>query len=744
MTRKIIRKPVALPLRRYFASTLLATLIAPAAAVADTPVLEEILVTSAKRNVSLQEFSGSVSIIDGETLRGFSSVADIARRVPGFATVDTGPRNPSPLTIRGVRLNQISAGEFQGDGSTVASYIDNIPLQGYYVPPAQSLKDLQQVEVLRGPQGTLYGNASIAGLVRYITARPQLDNTSLEVGTRLSHTRHSSGVNHDTDLVVNTPLIDNVLAVRMMIAQQKNQGFIDNPWLQQGPRKGTNDEQTDQARISLLWQPLPEWQINGSYHYQQMDIGDRQAGNPDFTGDRLTASSRYTEPVSGDLHLASLESSWQFPGAALTASLSRYDYQADHRYDQTHYLLQLDAVYELDFYAADENFSAWSDGAFEVIKDSVELRLVSNNDQRLRWLGGVFYTTDELDAVVTDTLPGFADFLGMDRPDELDYYATQQQDLREWSAYGEVAFDLLPRWEVALGMRHLRYRDEVSVCSVFPISEGIEGTALPTTCYQGDDRLSDTLGKFSTRYSFDEQRSIYFSVAEGLRRGGANALPADIEESRFYEADTSLNYELGTHTYLWDQRLRLSAALFHIDWDNIQIASYVEGRYPVVINAPEARSQGAELEIQAELNAHWSLRAGLAYVHAELASDTEDAAKGDRLPGSPRSQWSLGVDYQRPLSWGELDASVNVAGSGDSYTALNDNFSDYQRLDGYTTADAELNVSRGNWRAGIFIHNISDTRAVTGKRSDLFYVDAGQFEYVIRPRTAGISLRIKY
>lgn len=739
---------------RYLVAGILASVMASPAvlAAAATPALEEIIVTSSKRDLSLQQFSGSASVLDKETVQGLSSLSDIAQRVPGLATVDTGPRNPSALMIRGLRFDTINTGEFVGDGATVASYFDNIPLQGYYAPPSLSLKDLQQVEVLRGPQGTLYGNASIAGLVRYVSAKPQLDQQSLEVGTRLSNTRRSSGINHDTDIVVNTPLIDDTLAVRMVIGQERNQGFINNPWLLDGPRKDSNDDRTDMARVSALWQLMPEWQISGSYHYQKTDISDRQAANPAFTGDEFTASTLYREPVTGDLRLASLESQYQFPGATLTASISRYDYETVHRYDQTHYLLQFEAPpVEEVFFSGYDDFSAYTTGAFDVVKDNIEIRLVSDSDQRLRWLGGLFYTTDDLNAVVTDTLPGFADFIGMYRPDELDYYATQRQDLREQSAYAEVAWDILPQWEISAGLRYFQYKDKVTTCNTYPISFGIEGTELPVDCLANRDSKSDTLGKISTRYAFSDDQSVYFSIAEGFRRGGANLLPVDITEARSYAPDSSVNYELGNHSYLFDRKLRLSAALFYIDWQDIQLSTFLESGYGVVINAPEARAQGVELEVQAQLNEQWRLRSAVTLTDAELSKDLvdltgsgEDAYKGDRLPGAPRYQWTVGVDYQQSLGWGILDASLNIARKSGIRTALNTNFGDYLNLEGYTTADADISVSRGNWRAGLFIHNISDTRAITGQRTAALHGEQGQFEYMTRPRTAGISLRVKY
>src|SRR5690606_27918119 len=141
--------------------------------------VEEIIITAAKREQSLLDFSGSVSVV--ETGTPHLTLNDIARDVPGFFVIDGGAREPAGLVMRGLRMDGVGSNDLRGDGAGVASYFDNIALQGFFAPPSLSLKDLQQVEVLRGPQGTLYGNASIGGLIRYITAKPDLSKNSVSV-----------------------------------------------------------------------------------------------------------------------------------------------------------------------------------------------------------------------------------------------------------------------------------------------------------------------------------------------------------------------------------------------------------------------------------------------------------------------------------------------------------------------------------------------------------------------------------
>lgn len=710
--------------------------------------LEEIIVTASKREQTVNNFWGSISVVNN--FSGVNNLTDIANQVPGLSLVDAGPRNPVGIIIRGLRMDEVGANDLGGDGSAVASYVDNIPLQGYFVPPNFSLKDLQRVEVLRGPQGTLYGNASIGGLIRYITAKPELDKYSVSATAEVSHTRESDGFNYDTDLIINTPLITETLGLRLLLGKTENSGFIDNPYLLTGAQEDINEDKTNQARISVLWQATEDFSLTGSYHYQKTNVSDRQAANESFTGDEDTASSRYLQPMQGKLQLASVDANYDMEWAEFTASLNRYDYGYAVRADQTDFLIFLDENYYGGYYTAYDDFSAYNTSAVKVVKDSAELRLVSPGEQRLRWLVGGFYSRDDLDVLMADIVPGFGEFSGEYRPGDLDYIATQAEVLDEYSLYGEFTYDLTPKWDATLGVRSFRYDDNLTLCNLlFPIEEGV--IDYPLSCTGGDDVHTGTLGKISTGYKLNEQQSLYFSVTEGYRRGGANALPANITHNRGYQPDTAINYELGAHTYWLDQIVQLNIAFFLIDWRKIQIPDVVEDRYSIWTNARGARSQGVELEAVARLADHWTVRAGYSLAEAEL-SDTvisisggdANAYEGNILPGSPRTQWNFALDYARSLNMATLNARLGYAHISEVYTALNPGFVNYDKLDAFGTANARIGVSLRNWHFGAFVNNLGNTRGITGKRTSEWQGERGKFEYVTRPQTFGLSVNYQY
>ncbi|WP_331352832.1 TonB-dependent receptor [Cellvibrio sp. UBA7671] len=722
------RKPLVL------ACALLPLIALPAAA-NTTPVVEEVIVTAAKRQQSLQDFSGAISVVSD--FSSIKNLGDIAAQVPGFSLVDAGPRNPAVLIMRGLRLDEIGSNDLGGDGSAIASYVDNIPLQGYFVPPSFSLKDLQQVEILRGPQGTLYGNASIGGLIRYVTAKPDLEKYSVSTTAEISQTDASDDLSYDTDLVVNTPLVDNTLGLRLMLGKTDNAGFIDNPYLLSGAQDDINDDETNQARISLLWQATEKLSLNSSYHYQKINVGDRQATNENFTGDEYTASSRYLQPMEGKLQLASIDANYDMEWATLTASLNHYDYAHNERADQTDLYIGFDP--DVEYYNLYDDLSAYNASIVDVVKDSAELRLASPDEQRLRWLAGAFYSRDDLDAYMGDYTPGLGEFFEIDLPGDLEYLATQTETLDEYSTYAELTYDLTEKWDATVGARYFRYDDQLDVCiTYFP-----DPTA---DCENGDDVSNDTLGKFSTSYQFSDDKKIYFLAAEGYRRGGANTAPAEVLNNRFYRPDQATNYELGFRSLWLAQRLELNAALFNIEWDDLQVQlETIDGR-TAWDNAGKARTQGVELDASAQLNDVFTLHAGYSYTDAAITESIATIAvyDGNQLPGSPRTQWSLSLDFNREFNGALWDASIGMNRIGHVYTALNPEFASYQKLDAYSIASARVGVTLRNWRLGAFVNNIENTRGISGGRFDDFYGDQGQFEYVTRPRTIGVSVNYQY
>jgi iron complex outermembrane recepter protein len=730
---------------------LMAPLLMAQAVAAENVVVENLIVTASKRAQTLNDFSGAVTIVPGDALNPKATLSDLANQVPGLTATNNGPRTTAALSMRGLRTDQLGSKDFAGDGGTVATYLDNIPLQGFFVPPAIGLKDLQQIEVLRGPQGTLYGNASVGGLIRYVTAKPDASKTSASLNTSISQTKASDALNTDTDVVLNAAIIDKVLAARLLLSQADNAGFIDNHYLISGGERDTNSDANTQVRASLVWAPSDTFSVSGSHHSQQLAADDRQATNAAVTGDRYQGSAKYTQPMDGDLKLSSIDADYDFGVATLTASINRYDYSTNTLGDQTDYLLH---TWGEGYYALYDDFSAFTRGAINIEKNSAEVRLVSPNQQALRWLLGRFVSADDVAATIADYAPGFGEFSGENRPEDLDYIGTQAEQLREQSWYAEVAYDVAPAWELAVGARHFRFKDRLAVCSyIFPLPAAYSSADYPLDCNSAPDDQSGSLGKFSTRYKFSDAQNIYFTLAEGFRRGGANLLKNATPATRSYKPDSVLNYELGTHSNFSHGKVQLNAALFVMDWKNIQVPVYSMDGESMTSNAGAARTQGAELETIVQLNHVWSTRVTYAFTDAALtqaalvrANEYDEIAvhAGDQLVGSPRQQWNLGLRYQQRINSAAVSASINYSYSSSVTTAPNKHFGDYARLAGYRMLNAQLDVILRNWQAGVFVNNMGNTYAITGQRSAYFYGEQGRFDYIARPRTLGVKLGYRF
>lgn len=749
--RRLCRKPLATAVISALAFPALAQDTSmPDTANANDLKLEEVIVTGVKRPVSRQEYAGSLSAIDAQQLQEANprSVVDLAAMVPGFNVLDTGARNPTPMIVRGVNFAAFDANDLGGDGETVATYVNNMPLQGYFVPPQFSIKDVSNIEVLRGPQGTLYGASSLTGLLRYETQRPLMNENSLQLHTRLSTTDQSDDINSDSDIIANIGVLEDTLALRMLLGYQNIGGFIDNDALLTGAEDDINDEQGHELRLSLNYQPTERLNIFLMGHTQESEIGDRQASNASFTGEDYSASSRYKQPLEGQLDVLNLEIRYDWDALTLMAIGGYYRYDEQQQTDETDFL-QNAYYYAPDFttiYEDYADFSAYRDADFDVDQNSLELRLLSNTDGHIHWLAGVFYSKNDLDAAYDDITPGlFANYLGQDTANDIDTSVRQTEELTDAAIYAEVAVDIHPAAQITVGGRYFDYGDDITVCASYP------NYFADVYCDSQDVSDTGTQFKLAGLYRLSEHQALYLNISEGFRRGGANYNPTEVESNKRYDPDTTLNYELGFNGNLLQQRLQLNAALFYIEWSDIRVDSVNDLGYLIFSNANDAVSQGLEVSVNALLSEQFSLQSSYAYANAYLSEDAlnyngvgDNGFKNDRLPGSPKDQVYLGLRFTETFyHWG-VQANLNAHYSGAIKTQLNDTHLDYQELGGYTLWHANVFIDQDHWRVGAFINNLTNKRAVTGIRGESYYGAQGAFEYINRPRTVGIDLSYRF
>jgi outer membrane receptor protein involved in Fe transport len=732
--------------------------------------LEVIEVTATRRSGSVQNAPLNITALDADIMKdqNISELADVARWVPGLTITDQGGRSGSPIIVRGLNTN--SSGP-SSDGGTVATYINEIP-----VAIDMRLVDVERVEVLIGPQGTLYGAGTLGGAIRYMLKEPELDFTSLEVFGNLSQTQESDSIGGEGGFIFNLPLIEDTLAVRASLNVYEDPGFIDYGYVVREPGvslpdpdwtdsaavnnnlknvEDANGESTTTGRISVRFKPSETFEGTLNYFYQNQDSEGRSIvhyntlsadnGLSDLIGE-YESGYRYEEPREKENQLLSLELKADLGFAELVSATGISNFDADGQRDQTDLLIRLDYGYE--------EFPAFSSFTREIEEQDTftqEIRLVSQNDSDINWIVGGFYNKIESDASSQEYTPGFGDFavenFGADqsRPDQLEYYSIDRVEITESALFGEIGYQVTEKLDITVGARFYKYDVESESAVDFPLFNTLFGGAGPddVTLNFEQNEASDngSLFKFNAKYQFTNSVMGYATISEGFRIGGSNGLapcpdplPANQAgcgnpSEMLYDADTTTNYELGFKSTWLRSRLHFNAALFNIDWDDAQVAGATEvGQLPYLSNAGSANAKGIEISSRAILSDSFSVYSTYAYTKAELTSDapflfnsdgTDGAEDGDRLPGSSEHQFSMGVNYQTDVFNDKtLDINYGITAQSDviSRVGLRDNG---ETLPGYSLSNISAKLTADEWSATVYVDNVFNKYAVTSvRRSD--------------------------
>ena len=623
--------------------------------------IEVIEVTGSRRLSTVQSLPINIGALDADTLdnQHIGDLVDAARWLPGLTVVDQGGFYRSPIIVRGLNTNTSGP---SNDGGTVATYLNDIPL-------AIDLKliDVERIEVLIGPQGTLYGAGTLGGAIRYITKKPQLDETSGELYGEWLSIKESDDTGSELGFVFNHALVEGKLAIRAAFNYLDNPGFIDNRFLLIEPgvslpdpdlndpearennfttQKDINTEEVLTAKIALRFQPTDKLDINLAYHYQQEDFGGRSLSNfeslnpnnpiADEIG-RYDSAFRYLEPRENTTSLLSLELLADLGFAELTSATGVSEYDSSFQRDQTDLLIGLNYGYE--------EFPAFSAFVRDEEKEDIftqEIRLVSNNESKLSWIAGAFYNNADFEGESREFTPGFSQFavdnFGADqlRPDDLEFVGLDQTKTIEQAIFGEVTFAFTEKLSATLGARF--YRNKITFTGPIAIPQAdtlFNGAGQDDINFFADDTFitKDTgnLFKFNLHYQWNDTVLSYFTISEGFRLGGNNGFALCDENittqcalaSEFdFEPDTTVNYELGYKSTWYKNKFHFNAALFHIQWRDAQVtSSTTNGSLPFISNAGSAESTGIELSTRVIITNELSAYVNATYTDARLTED---------------------------------------------------------------------------------------------------------------------------
>lgn len=741
--------------------------------------IERIEVTATRRSGSLQDVPINVSAITSDVMeqQNLEDVEDLARWVPGLTITNQGGRTDSPIIVRGLNTN--SSGP-SSDGGTVATYIGDIPLF-----LNMRLVDINRVEVLIGPQGTLYGAGTLGGAIRYMPNEVDLDLTTGRVTGDIFAVNESDSNGGEASFVFNTPLISDKLGLRVSANYYNDPGYLDynyvvresgvslpdpdwtdaaavNENLKQV--KDANGEETFTGRIALRWMPT-DW-LDGtlSYFYQKRDVEGRSItqygaldpanGLNDVIG-KYESGYRYLEPREQEDDLLSLELKADLGFAELVSATGWSTSEDIGNRDQTDLLIRLAYSYE-EFPA----FSAYTEEVGDVERFTQEIRLVSEPTGPLSWIVGAFYYDTDSYGYSKEFTPGFDEYAldvwgvgGNLRPDSLEYYSVDYTDVTESALFGEVSYQITDKWQVTGGMRAYKYdvtsRSAVDLPLFYSVFLGRDSDSIELDFGEESADDTGTLFKFNTSYQFNKDVMAYFTVSEGFRIGGANgvgACPDNIDEienqiicalpnEQLYDPDTTTNYELGVKTTMLRNKLHFNAALYSVDWDGAQVGgATVNGQQPITTNAEGARSQGIELFTRALLTDELTMYATYSFTKAELTADapflfpTEDGEDGDRLPGSPEQQFSFGVTYSQEIFDDKmLDVSYGLTAQSDIITKVGER-QDGETLPGYAVSNLTAKLSDLDWSVTFYVDNLFDKYAWVSTRAHKGYVGLGDIE----------------
>jgi outer membrane receptor protein involved in Fe transport len=763
----------------------------------------DIIVTASRREQSVTSVPYNISAVTAEALsrNGVTDIGKLARSVPGVAMIDRGAREAgmnNTIVIRGITTSDAGAlNPATQAADTVSTYIGEAPL---YVNMA--IKDVERVEVLRGPQGTLYGSGSLGGTIRFIFNRPTTSGFSATIDGSAAGTKKGS-LSASGDLIVNVPLGEN-LALRAVGSYSHTGGFVDQKFLfkrdgEHGPAVNSNpadvvggapiiESKKDVdwsdiyfGRVSLRATPTDNLDLQLNYQYQHTEVGGSGGVNPGYNGNgEYEGSLRVLDPLESDTHLVNLDASVDFGFATLTSSSSYYDAEVNSSRDNT-------GAFETSgfgpLYLGSPRFIAEALDTTTSQGFVQEVRLTSNGKTPLQYVLGAFYQNTKRYLELNEILPGYSAWRRADGtnpfgPDplpadfqlpgaETDFLTTETQRFREFALFGELTYNITDRWQVTGGARFFwqRFQDEASL--ILPQSEIIFGPGSGSTTGDNEVKTSDHIFKVNTSYEVVDNLRVYGTISQGFRRGGANALPtvgpfAERAELNSYAADKINNYEIGLKGRL-GRSLSFSTAVFQIDWKDIQLPlQTVAAGQPFVTNGGRARSRGFEFEANWQVSDPLSVSLGYAYADAELIDDFEirtldssltdqmggiagAGAAGSPTPGTPKHSATIGIDYRHELS-DDRALLFHVDGNYRSKILRNLESSTQPAfyLKGYSMWNPSITYETPRWSLTAFVDNVFDVKGVNA--IDSLTPDVANRQrsiFISRPITAGLRFNVR-
>ena len=704
---------------------------------ADTLLFEEIVVTANRREQKLQDIPQSITAISADKLElmGADEFMDYAASVPGVSFSSVAP-GQTTITMRGISSSQGVA--------TVGIYQDETPItskEGFgNNQPSMKLFDSERIEILRGPQGTLYGESSLGGTIRVITKQPDTQEFAAKLDTTISSI-DSGGAGYMQNAMVNLPIIEDELAVRLVGYYRDVDGWIDNTVINE---KDTNDEETSGIRATALWKPNTDLSFTLSHSRQNMDLGDKNV----VTSTSRDSNYLATSPSENELEISSLVIRYDLGWADFMSSSSLYKKNDLYFTSVDQGLIDIieDAFFGPGAGTLDILISGHADIKEKYEVFTQELRLVSSHEGPLQWTAGIYYNDVDIQSHIVfgydlnptppiplPPLPGVIALIDSDSSGNKTQHAV----------YGEFNYKLTDAWDFTFGARWFEEDSTISNITGPMLSNFFTGGDITTA----DDKIDDVLTKATITYTPANNSLLYFTRAEGFRSGGFNLSVVNVEPDApaAFDHDTTVNYELGGKFSFLDGHMNAAFALFHIDWTDVQVV--VNPTFPNVIaytdNLGAAHSRGVELEVDYYLNDQLNIGFGGSWTEAEsdIAVPAQGVNKGDKLTNVPGKTAYLTAHYSFPISdqySGYLRGHYNYVDERTSTIGLTPN----RVLPSYASLNLKAGIEADGWYGSLFINNATNEHIIFADVAGGSVSNINLFEGT--PRTIGANFGIEF
>ena len=664
-------------------------------------VIEEITVTARKRTERAQDVPMSISVLTGDGLErlGNDQMRDIGGAFPGVSFNDSNGRN-SEFSIRGLT----SAGS--GSDTSIGLYIDEV-FVGNEAAVSQRLFDLQNIQVLRGPQGTLFGRNTVAGAINVVTRKPEP-----EAGGGVEVTAGNHGL-RQYGATINLPLVSDRLMARLTYVNRERDGYLANT---ANPGEYGNDEDGESVRLHVLARPADDLEVLLSL---------------DGSRDRL-CENMFTL-VDGDLHDGNDDpdvSAWDEP-CGTKMDVKGASLRVDKEFEATTFT-SISAYREREeYFLTDRDFTALPilstglDGSERHFTQ--EFRLSGGEGERLNWVAGAFFFDREhYQNTLLQLGPGF---LGPGLSNLVQSVA--ETDTRSYAVFASGEYSFTDRLKAELGLRYTWETKSVDYVQTATLPIPGFGEVAPFSREVDGGEWSPTL---SLAYEFADDSIVYGRVSRGFKSGGFNAGPSSNPDQVEFKPETLMSYETGVKTWLLDGRVRFDGNLFYMDYDDIQ-QSDQDGAGFFISNAASARSYGAETQATVYFSDNVVLNSGLGYVNAKYEEFGDRS--GNRLPRAPEWTGSLSLDISRDIASGSLYFIPEVLYRSDNY--VDGANTEMFKQESHTLLNARIGYeSDQGWSVIAWGRNLSDERFTLGGFA------VAPIVYAVTPsppRTYGIDFR---